>query len=142
MINPKSCARQTIQASTACLALASLLSGCAMAIPPLWGDNEPTSSIRPAPLLAERLAPTDLEKANPALTAALEPAHGQARVEWTNPASATRGSFVPVGAAYRTGDKLCRAFTGQVTTDDKTAAIEGRACRAPDGQWTQLAEIP
>jgi len=142
MINPTSRARLSMQAFAACLAPAFLFGGCAMTIPPLWGDNEPTGAIRATPLLAERLAPSDLETARPALAAALEPAHGQVPVEWHNPASASRGSFVPVGIAYRTGNRLCRAFAGQVTTDDKTASIEGRACREPDGKWTQLAEIP
>lgn len=134
MINPKALAP--------CVLVALSLGGCAMAIPPLWSDSEPTGAIRPAPLLAETLAPADLEQAKPALAAALEPATGRSRVDWHNPDSASRGSFVPVGAAYHAGNRLCRAFAGQVTTDVTTARLEGRACREPDGNWTQLAENP
>ncbi len=96
-----------------------------------------TGSIRkPAVELAHGLDAEDLRRANAALATALDPQGEGGAVAWENPQTGSKGSFTPVGHAYPSDVKICRAFLAEVVVKDETKRHQGTACREKTNEWT------
>ena len=126
----------------------SCLSGCSIALPsasPIASLNETkdaTGSIGAggtAPL-SRALNPEDWRRASAAMGTALDPQGDGSTVNWDNPQSSARGSFVAVGQAYPADGKICRAFIAEVGTKDSHENLQGTACREKSAEWS-LAEV-
>ena len=134
---------------TALLAAAAQ-GACSIAMPPgprgesfVADASEVTSSIRrPSPELARGLDPEDRRRAVAALATALDPQGEGAGVNWDNPQTGAKGSFTPVGAAYPTDGKICRAFLAEVATKETQERLQGTACRDKTIEWTLLEVKP
>ena len=73
---------------------------------------------------------------------ALDPQGEGAGVNWDNPQTGAKGSFTPVGAAYPTDGKICRAFLAEVATQETQERLQGTACREKTIEWTLLEVKP
>ena len=131
------------------LLLASLqLAACSIAMPASHGDDlhvgaEATGSIRkPAPDLARGLEAEDMRRARAALATALDPQGSGERVDWENPQSGAKGVFTPVGQAYPSDGRVCRAFLAEVVTNHNEERLQGTACRDKSAEWTLLDVKP
>jgi len=127
---------------------AGLLGGCSIVIPssPSGEDfraqaDDVTGSIRKsAPDLPRWLDAEDRRRAFAALATALDPQGEGAAVNWENPQTGAKGGFTPVGHAYPTDGKVCRAFLAEVGGKDKEERLQGTACRERTNDWT-ISEI-
>lgn len=109
----------------------------------MWrgAPEDVTGSIaRPAPRLSRRLDAEDMRRAMAAMSTALDPQGSGASVNWDNPRSGAKGSFIPVGQAYPLDARICRAFLAEVWADDGAEKLQGAACREKSAEWT-LSEI-
>lgn len=128
-----------------------LAAGCSVSFPILGlsGKSEDevatTSAVLPArgavgtgPLasLASELGPEDMRRADGAMAVALDPQGNGAAVNWDNPQSGIKGSFIPVGGPFVRSDEICRAFIASVQTQTKPAKLQGTACRPSGGEWS------
>jgi len=103
--------------------------------------DDVTGSIhKPLPDLPHDLGPEDRRRAFAALATALDPQGEGSAVTWENPQTGAKGSFTPVGHAYPTDGKVCRAFIAQVEENDHDTRLQGTACRGRANEWT-LSEI-
>jgi surface antigen len=119
--------------SGACVAL----SGCATSLRVPSFSAEVTGSIAaPASPLSPSLDPEDWRRAKGAMGLALDPQGNGAPVSWDNPQTGARGGFTPAGAAYARDDKICRAFTAELSGAASAAKLQGTACRDSSGDWT------
>jgi surface antigen len=80
----------------------------------------------------------DRRLAYAAQTQALESGRSGAAVPWRNPDSGRYGTIVP-GPAYQANGLQCRTYTHTVYIDGTPQALRGRACRNPDGTWSDLS---
>jgi len=108
------------------------------------GDNgdDVTGSIpkRVPPKLSNALDAEDWRRASAAMGTALDPQGSGAGVNWDNPESGAKGSFVPVGHAYPLDGKVCRAFVAEVETKEQREKLQGAACREKSADWA-LTEV-
>jgi surface antigen len=133
------------------VAFALFAAGCSVSFPiiGLSGKSEDevatTSSVLPSraaagagPLatLASELGPEDMRRAEGAMALALDPQGNGAAVNWDNPQSGMKGSFIPVGEPFVRSDEICRAFIANVQTQTKPAKLQGTACRPSGGDWS------
>ena len=119
--------------------IAAAASGCALSFPisGLQPDASPTGSTdRTASVLSPTLDREDLRRAKAALAIALDPQGNGARVGWQNPQSGAHGAFTASAPPFADHDRVCRAFTGDVTPSPGTERrLSGSACRDGDGVW-------
>jgi len=114
-----------------------MLAGCSVSMPMgslVPSDEDVTGSI-PKSALAN-LDAEDWRRAKAALATALDPQGNGASVNWDNPASGARGSFVPAGKAYPTDAQICRAFLAGIGQAGNERAVRGTACADKHGEWT------
>ncbi|ACK50056.1 hypothetical protein Msil_1087 [Methylocella silvestris BL2] len=120
------------------------LSGCAVSLPIATltsSKDDVTGSIESSPL--ERLLDAeDWRRAKAALSTALDPQGNGAEVGWDNPESGAKGSFAPLGKAYPSDAKICRAFRTDVQRKGATNAMDGVACADKNGDWGILEIRP
>jgi surface antigen len=122
----------------AAVGLGSLVAGCSTSIPlpSMVSLDDVTGSIeKPVASLASTLDPEDWRRAQGALGVALDPQGNGAAVNWDNPQSGVRGSFTPVGAAYPSGDDICRAFLADIGGKAAPRQLQGVGCREKGGEW-------
>jgi surface antigen len=129
--------------ATATLLILSLgLAGCSTAIPlPAFvSKDDVTGSIKhfTSPL-SPQIGLEDWRRAVAALSQALDPKGAGETVAWDNPKTGLTGSFTPVGEAYRREDRVCRAFLGEVGSDE---AVRGTGCIDKRGEWAVLNVKP
>ena len=74
------------------------------------------------------------------LGTALDPQGEGGGVNWDNPQTGAKGKFTPVGLAYPTDGKICRAFLAEVATREQSERLQGTACRERTVEWT-LTEV-
>jgi surface antigen len=124
----------------ALLTLALGLGGCATAIPlpSIMGvsNDDVTGSIPQTSPLSSALDIEDWRRARGAMALALDPQGNGAPVNWDNPRSGAKGSFVPVGTARPVGDNICRAFLAELGGVLAAQTLQGDACRDKAGEWT------
>ncbi len=126
------------EARAAALACALALGGCSTSIPlpSLISHDDVTGSIeKPLPELSRTLDPEDWRRARAALGVALDPQGNGAAVNWDNPQSGVRGAFTPVGAAFPSGDHVCRAFVAELGGTARPLQLQGVGCREKNGEW-------
>jgi surface antigen len=112
--------------SLAVIAVAIWLGGCSTAIPlpSLLGDGDVTGSIRQTVSpLSSALDAEDWRRAKSALSVALDPQGNGEPVNWDNPESGVKGSFIPAGDAFPSAQNL-----------------HGMGCRDRSGDWT-IADV-
>jgi surface antigen len=125
------------------------LAACSIAMPSsprgddLAAATDVTGSIRkPAPEFARGLEPEDTRRARAALATALDPQGSGERVDWDNPQTGARGVFTPVGQAYPSDGRVCRAFLAEIVTSHNEERLQGTACRDKSAEWTPLDVKP
>ena len=139
------------------VALGLLAAGCSVSFPIIGLSSKSedevatTSSVLPSraspgtgPLatLASELGPEDMRRAERAMALALDPQGNGAAVNWDNPQSGMKGSFIPVGEPFVSSDEICRAFIANVQTQARPAKLQGTACRPSGGDWAVKAMQP
>ena len=115
------------------------LTGCSTSIPlpSLISRDDVTGSIdKPSPELSKTLDPEDWRRARAALGVALDPQGNGGLVNWDNPQSGVRGAFTPVGAAFPSGDRICRAFVAEIGGKTTAKELQGVGCREKNSDWT------
>lgn len=119
--------------------LALSLGGCSISthIASLQLEPEMTASIsRPASPLGDSLDEEDQRRAQSALSLAIDPQGSGQPVNWDNPTTRRRGSFVPSGNMIIVADTVCRPFNAtQSDSSGKEIRQEGQACRLGPGEW-------
>ena len=129
--------------SLAVIAVAVWLGGCSTAIPlpSLLGDGDVTGSIRQSVSpLSSALDAEDWRRAKSALSVALDPQGNGAPVDWDNPESGVKGSFIPAGDAFPADEKICRAFVAELGGSAPAQNLRGLGCRDKSGDWT-IADV-
>ena len=114
------------------------LAGCSTAIPlpSLVSSGDVTGSIRSAVSpLSNALDSEDWRRAKSALSVALDPQGNGAPVNWDNPQSGVKGSFIPAGDAVPAGEKICRAFSADLGGSMPVEHLQGVGCRDKSGEW-------
>jgi surface antigen len=92
--------------------------------------------------LAGAIDAQDWPQVQIALNAALDPnAEGQS-VNWDNSPSRSKGSFTPFSVATLAGNRLCRPFRAEVSTDQPVRHFEGLGCRDLRGSWEIMSFAP
>ena len=131
---------QRLAAPVAALALAGFIGGCSLAIPlPSLSatDEDSTGSIeRSGSPLGPAMEQEDWRRANAALGVALDPQGNGAPVQWNNPISGAKGSFVQTGRPYPFEAVVCRPFAAELTLRAGEHALVGSACVDKSGDWT------
>lgn len=130
-------------APAAALLAAGALGGCSVAVPvssstALWkgAPEDATGSIKKtAPTLSGALDAEDTRRAVAALSTALDPQGSGASVNWDNPQTGAKGSFIPVGQAYPLEGKICRAFLADLAVSETQEKLQGAACREKTSEW-------
>jgi surface antigen len=115
------------------------LSGCSVSVPlSPFGKNgdDITGSIGQSNPLSRALDSEDWRRAKAALSTALDPQGNGETVNWDNPQSGAKGSFVAVAAAYPADDGICRAFISNVSAKQAAESLQGTACRDKLGEWS------
>jgi len=132
-------ARDCVASCLAGCVAALALSGCSVSMPmsPFGktGDDVTGSIAKPNPL-SRALDSEDWRRAKAALSTALDPQGNGETVNWDNPQTGAKGSFVPVAAAYPSEDGICRAFISNVSARDAAETLQGTACRDKLGDWS------
>jgi hypothetical protein len=123
------------------------LGGCANSLPffsELIPDDVPSTTgslFSPSATLSNELTSADWEKANNALGAALRPDNIDNSVQWENRATAAKGYFRPLNAAFVRDGDLCRAFVSQITIENKVRpTMQAIACRSGASDW-QISDV-
>lgn len=127
---------------------AGALGACSIVVPqtPRGEDlrapsEDVTGSIRrPAVDLPRRLDAEDRRRAFAALATALDPQGEGAIVTWENPQTGAKGGFTPVGHAYPSDGRVCRAFLAEIGGRESAEHLQGTACRERTNDW-MLSEI-
>ena len=123
----------------AVLFAAILTGGCTISFPmmSLIPSSETTGSIAPnVSPLSSKLEGEDWRRAKAALNTALDPTGNGAPVAWSNPETATKGSFAPVGQPFVRNDELCRSFVAALSFGAHEEWLQGAACRVGAEEWT------
>lgn len=121
--------------------LSTALSGCSLSFPmaSLSPDIDETGSIsqKPALVLFHELNPEDWRRARSAIDLALDPQGNGTRVNWDNPATGLKGSFIAKGHVFVENGEVCRAFQAHLHDKTRSDVIKlGVACRASGEDWT------
>ena len=135
----KGAALRRALAAASLLLLGPALGGCTLSFPmmSLLPASETTGSIGQAVSpLSPALEGEDWRRAKAALNTALDPTGNGAPVAWSNPETATKGSFVPVGLAFVRNDELCRNFLAGLSFGSREEWLQGAACRVGSEEWT------
>lgn len=131
---------QRLAAPVAALALAGFIGGCSLAIPlPSLSatDEDATGSIeKPGSPLGPVMDPEDWRRAAAALAVALDPQGNGAPVQWSNPISGAKGSFVQTGRPFPSDAVVCRQFSADMALRGGEHALAGSACVDKSGDWT------
>jgi surface antigen len=119
-----------------CLALA--LSGCSVSVPlsPFGKGGDVTGSIAKPTPLSRALDSEDWRRAKAALATALDPQGNGETVNWDNPQTGAKGSFVAVAQAYPSDEGICRAFISTISARESAESLQGTACRDKLGEWS------
>lgn len=118
--------------------LAACLAGCSFGLPGVVSAPEVTTgsitrkAISP---LSPDLGQEDWRRARGALAVALDPQGNGSAVSWDNPESGLKGTFTPVAQPYVKDNDICRAFLATLTHPDRTATLQGAACRMAADDW-------
>lgn len=114
-------------------------SACSMSFPiaGFMPDTTATGSISsPDSLLFKALDQEDWRRAHAAMAIALDPQGNGLSVNWDNPRSGARGSFVAAAEPIASADMICRAFRAHIVSDPHDARdVSGSACRDAAGGW-------
>lgn len=102
-------------------------------------DDDATGAI-PSSALERQLDPEDWRRAKAALSTALDLQGNGSLVSWDNPESGAKGSFAPLGKAYASDARICRAFRTEVESKSASQSVQGVACSDKGGEWT-IAQI-
>ena len=86
--------------------------------------------------LSSALDSEDWRRAQSALSVALDPQGNGAAVNWDNPKSGMKGSFIPAGDAVPAGEKICRPFSAELGGSTPSEHLLGVGCRDKAGEWT------
>jgi surface antigen len=114
------------------------LSGCSVSVPlsPFGkGGEDVTGTIAKPNPLSRSLDSEDWRRAKAALSTALDPQGNGETVNWDNPQTGAKGSFVAVATAYPSEDGICRAFISNVSAKEAAESLQGTACRDKLGEW-------
>lgn len=121
--------------------LAAMTGGCGMtlSLTSLQVDPETTATVpRHASPLDPSLDDEDWRRAQAALSLAVDPQGAGLPVNWDNPATKRRGTFVPTGNMVLVENTICRPFAATIThssgSQRETRHI-GQACRIGPGDW-------
>jgi surface antigen len=123
------------------LLLAPMLGACSLTMHLAAFKEEPetTASIaNPAAALDPALDQEDWRRAQAALSLAVDPQGSGQPVNWDNPSSKRRGSFMPAGDLVLSEGTVCRAFTATIVEtrpQPKETRRTGRACRIGPSEW-------
>ncbi|VFU07628.1 conserved hypothetical protein [Methylocella tundrae] len=122
--------------------MAMTLAGCAVSMPiaTLATSNEDATGAIPSSALERQLNPEDWRRARAALSTALDPQGNGSLVSWDNPESGAKGSFAPLGNAYASDAKICRAFRTDIDSKSGSQSMQGVACSDKGDEWT-IAQI-
>jgi len=115
------------------------LGGCSVSMPlsPFGkNSNDVTGSIAKPNPLSRALDNEDWRRAKAALSTALDPQGNGETVNWDNPETGAKGSFVAVAHAYPSEDGICRAFISNIGAKEATESLQGTACRDKLGEWS------
>jgi len=93
--------------------------------------SKPAAGASPVPIISL----DDWIPVRAALAIALDPQGSGAVAMWENPVTGARGSIMPVGAIYEVEGQMCRAFLAEIVSKAQARRLQGRGCRAGDGQW-------
>jgi surface antigen len=139
--------RNRVRAAIA-LILATALGGCGMtlSLTSLQIDPETTATVaRQASPLDPALDDEDWRRAQAALSLAVDPQGAGLPVNWDNPATKRRGSFVPTGNMVLVENTICRPFAATIVhagTPPREVKHNGQACRLGPGEWAMKAATP
>jgi surface antigen len=121
-----------------CLAVFAL-SACSVSMPlsPFGkSGDDVTGSIAKSNPLSRALDSEDWRRAKAALSTALDPQGNGETVNWDNPQTGAKGSFVAVAHAYPSEDGICRAFISNISAMEASESLQGTACRDKLGEWS------
>jgi surface antigen len=121
-----------------CLAMLAL-GGCSVSMPlsPFGkSGDDVTGSIAKSNPLSRALDSEDWRRAKAALSTALDPQGNGETVNWDNPETGAKGSFVAVAHAYPAEDGICRAFISNISAKEASESLQGTACRDKLGEWS------
>jgi surface antigen len=119
-----------------------VLGGCSVSMPmsPFGkGSDDITGSIggmSKSNPLSRALDNEDWRRAKAALSTALDPQGNGETVNWDNPQTGAKGSFVAVAQAYPSDDGVCRAFIANISAKEASESLRGTACRDKLGEWS------
>jgi surface antigen len=115
------------------------LGGCSVSMPmsPFGkSGDDVTGGIAKANPLSRVLDSEDWRRAKAALSTALDPQGNGETVNWDNPQTGAKGSFVAVAQAYPSDEGICRAFISNISAKDSAESLQGTACRDKLGEWS------
>lgn len=130
-----------------CLGFGIAASGCSltMHLTSFSDDPDTTASITPRTpsRLDASLDDEDWRRAQAALSLAVDPQGPGLPVNWDNPASKRKGSFVASGEMLLVKDTICRPFKSSlVQPGGKESKQSGQACRIGPGEWAMRLDTP
>jgi surface antigen len=97
--------------------------------------KDDTTGAIPESALARLLDAEDWRRARAALSTSLDLQGNGLPVAWDNPASGAKGAFTPIGKAYSSDVRICRAFAVTVDRKGDEQAMRGTACSAQGADW-------
>jgi surface antigen len=123
-----------------CLGLGFAASGCSLTMHLTSFSDEPETTASISPRGPVRLDPSlddeDWRRAQSALSLAVDPQGPGLPVNWDNPATKRKGSFVASGEMKLVQDTICRPFAASlVQPGGKESKQSGQACRVGPGEW-------
>lgn len=132
--------------------LATGMAGCSlsMQLASLQNDDDITASIpgaeKPA-TLSPALDAEDWRRAQGALSLAIDPQGSGQPVNWDNPSTRRRGSFMPHGDIVLAQETICRGFSATLVEASPAGTVsetrhEGKACRRGPGEWVIESVLP
>lgn len=142
--------RLVVVARSAGLGLVALgTAGCSlsMKLPSFQSEPEMTASVTPATVpLSPNLDAEDWRRAQAAFSLAVDPQGSGQVVNWENPATKRKGSFIPAGNLVLAEDTVCRPFRATLVEQTNGKPVEthhiGRACRTGPGEWAMREVAP
>lgn len=124
-------------------------SGCSlsMKLPSFQSEPEMTASVTPATVpLSPHLDAEDWRRAQAAFSLAVDPQGSGQVVNWENPATKRKGSFIPAGNLVLADNTVCRPFRATLVEPGNSKPVEthhaGRACRTGPGEWAMREVVP
>ena len=130
-----------------CLGFAFAAAGCSLTMHLTSFSDEPETTASIAPRGPTRLDASlddeDWRRAQAALSLAVDPQGPGLPVNWDNPASKRKGSFVASGEMLLVKDTICRPFNAAlVQPGGKESKQSGQACRIGPGEWAMRLDAP